>query len=80
MRRDAAGEIEALEGTLLLSANRDKETSASISGRLENLAERFAAPGVRPTTPTVDLPVQWNAAALAPMIDEGLRRLEQATI
>jgi multidrug resistance protein MdtO len=79
-RRDAAGEIEALEGTLLLSANRDKETSATISGRLENLAERFAAPGVRPTTPTVNLPVQWNAAALAPMIDEGLRRLEQATI
>ena len=35
-RRDAAREIEALEGALLLSANRDKATSAAISDRLES--------------------------------------------
>jgi multidrug resistance protein MdtO len=79
-RRDAAREIEALEGSLLLSANRDKQTSATISDRLENLAERFAAPGVRQTTATVDLPGQWKAAPFAPMIEEGLRRLEQVAI
>ena len=42
-RRDAAREIGVLEGALLLSANRDKAMSATIAGRLEVLADRFAA-------------------------------------
>jgi len=42
-RREAAREIEALEGALLLSANTDDAISAPIAGRLEILADRFAA-------------------------------------
>jgi multidrug resistance protein MdtO len=79
-RREAAREIGALEGVLLLSANRDKAMSAPIAGRLEILADRFAASDVQRTAVPVDSQAQWNAASLVPIVEQGLRRLEQAAI
>jgi multidrug resistance protein MdtO len=77
-RRDAAREIGALEGALLLSANRNQATSAAIAGRLEILADRFAASDIRRTAPPIDSQARWKAASLVPIIEQGLRRLEQA--
>jgi multidrug resistance protein MdtO len=79
-RREAAREIGALEGMLLLSANRDKAMSAPIAGRLEILADRFAASDVKRTAAPVDSQAQWNTASLVPIVEQGLRRLEQAAI
>jgi multidrug resistance protein MdtO len=79
-RRDAARKIGALEGALLLSANRDKAMSAAIAGRLEILADRFAASDIGRTAPPVDSQAQWRAASLRSIIDQGLSRLEAAAI
>jgi multidrug resistance protein MdtO len=78
-RRDAARGIEALEGALLLSA-RDKAESAPIAGRLEHLADRFAALDRPPPAPAAVSRVQWKEPSLQSIIDRGLGRLEQAPI
>jgi multidrug resistance protein MdtO len=78
-RREAARDIEALQGPLLLSANTDKATSTSIADRLEILADRFGVSELlQPAPPTSQ--VQWKAPLADSMIDRGLRRLEQAQI
>jgi multidrug resistance protein MdtO len=78
-RREAAREIEALEGALLLSANSDKAMSATIADRLEILADRFGASDEVDPAPAV-AQVQPTLPQLGSVIDRGLRRLEQATI
>jgi multidrug resistance protein MdtO len=79
-RREVARDIGALEGALLLSANRDKAQSAPIAGRLEHLANRFAAPDLGPPAPPAGLRARWRAPPLERLVDRGLRRLEQAPI
>jgi multidrug resistance protein MdtO len=80
-RREAAREIEALEGALLLIADRDKEGSAPIAGRLEILADRFATSGILPPGPSVGSQAQQREApSLEPVVERGLRRLEQVAI
>jgi multidrug resistance protein MdtO len=78
-RRDAARDIEALEGPLLLSANTDKAMSAPIADRLESLADRFASSSFPQTAPPT-LQVQWKAAPVDSIIERGLTQLEQAPI
>jgi multidrug resistance protein MdtO len=76
-RRKAADEIDALGSPLLLDAEKDATTSAQIAKRLEALAGRFAVaefPG------SLQGPTEWSASPLFPMIDAGLRRLEEASI
>jgi multidrug resistance protein MdtO len=79
-RRAAAQDLEALEGPLLLRANRDEAMAAPIAGRLESLADRFAASDIRQAAPPAASQVLWQAAPADPIIDQGLRRLEQAPI
>jgi multidrug resistance protein MdtO len=79
-RREAAREIGLLEGALLLSSNTDKATSESIAGRLENLADRFAGSDAQRHTTPADLRTPWETIPLEPIIEPGLRRLEQAAI
>jgi multidrug resistance protein MdtO len=74
-RRRAADEIGALGSPLLLSA--DKHSSAQIAKRLEALAGRFAVAGI--PTPRQG-PMEWSTSPLFPIIDSGLRRLEEAFI
>jgi multidrug resistance protein MdtO len=76
-RREAADEIGALGSPLLLDANKDATTSAHIAERLEALASRFAV--ADPPRP-VQGPIEWSTSPLFPMIDAGLRRLEEASI
>jgi multidrug resistance protein MdtO len=76
-RRKAADEIGALGSPLLLSADRHETTSAQIAKRLEALAGRFA---VAATPLPLEAPTEWNTSPLFPMIDAGLRRLEEASI
>jgi multidrug resistance protein MdtO len=78
-RREAARDIEALQGPLLLTANADRAMAAAIAGRLDIVADRFAAadfPQAAPSAPHA----QWQAPAEASMIERGLKRLEQAPI
>lgn len=79
-RREAARDIEALEGPLLLSANTDKSMSAAIADRLKILANRFAASDLRQTAPPAASQGQWKAPPPDSIVDRGLRRLEQAPI
>jgi multidrug resistance protein MdtO len=83
-RRKAADEIGALGSPLLLSADKHATSSAQIAKRLEALAGRFA---VAETPPPLQRPTQWNTSPLFwnrsplfPMIDAGLRRLEDASV
>jgi multidrug resistance protein MdtO len=76
-RRKAADEIGALGSPLLLDADKDATTSAQIATRLEALAGRFAV--AEPPRP-LQGPAEWNTSPLFPMIDAGLRRLEEASI
>ena len=78
-RREAARDIEALQGPLLLSANTDKAKSTPIADRLEILADRFAVSDLRQTAPPT-AQVQWKAPPEDSIIDRGLRRLEQTLI
>jgi multidrug resistance protein MdtO len=78
-RREAAQDIAALEGPLLLSANTDKAAAAPIAGRLETLADRFAASSLPQAAPPTSH-VQWPALPDDSIIDRGLRRLERAPI
>ena len=80
VRRSAADEIGALGGPLLLSADNEARTSAQIAERLEALAGRFAASETQAPTPLTDQQVEWSTSPLFPVIDTGLRRLEQAPI
>jgi multidrug resistance protein MdtO len=76
-RRKAADEIGGLGSPLLLSADKHAPSSAQIADRLEALAGRFAvaeAPG------PVQGPTEWSTSPLFPMIDAGLRRLEETSI
>jgi multidrug resistance protein MdtO len=77
-RHEVARDIGALEGALVLSANRDEAQSAPIVGRLEHLADRFAASDDRPCAPPAVSRARWVASPLETIIDQGLRRLEQA--
>ena len=79
-RRQAASEIGALEGPLLLSADCEPRASAPVSYRLQVLADRFGGRGSRASTPTGDRPGEWLTSPLLGMIDSGLERLEQAPI
>jgi hypothetical protein len=79
-RREVARDIGALEGLLLLSANRDKAQSAPIARRLEHFADRFAASDLRPPAPPVISRAGWKAPPLESIVDRGLRRLERAPI
>jgi multidrug resistance protein MdtO len=79
-RRQAAREIGSLEGALLLSANTDKATSEPIASRLKTLAGYFAASGVPRSSLPAASQKQSNAPALELVIEDGLRRLEQAAI
>jgi multidrug resistance protein MdtO len=76
-RRKVADEIGALGSPLLLDADKDATASAQIAKRLEALAGRFAV--AEPPRPP-DAPTEWNTSPLFPMIDAGLRRLEEASI
>ena len=76
-RRKAADEIGALGSPLLLDADKDATTSAQIAKRLEALAGRFA---VAETQRPILGPAEWSTSPLFPMIDAGLRRLEEASI
>jgi multidrug resistance protein MdtO len=76
-RREAADEIGALGSPLLLDANKDATTSAHIAERLEALASRFT---VAEPPRAVRGPIEWSTSPLFPMIDAGLRRLEEASI
>jgi multidrug resistance protein MdtO len=75
-RRKAADEIGALGSPLLLSAAKHQTTSVQIAKRLEALAGRFE---VAESRHSLQEPTQWNASPLFPMIDAGLRRLEEAS-
>ena len=76
-RREAADEIGALASPLLLDANKDATTSAHIAERLEALASRFT---VAEPPRAVRGRIEWSTSPLFPMIDAGLRRLEEASI
>jgi multidrug resistance protein MdtO len=76
-RRKAADEIGALGSPLLLDADKDATTSAQIAKRLEALAGRFAV--AEPPRP-LQGSTEWSMSPLFPMIDAGLRRLEEASI
>jgi multidrug resistance protein MdtO len=76
-RRKAADEIGGLGSPLLLSADKHAPSSAQIANRLEALAGRFA---VVETPGSVQGPTEWSTSPLFPMIDAGLRRLEEASI
>jgi len=76
-RRKAADEIGALGSPLLLDADKDAATSAQIAKRLEALAGRFA---VAAPPRLLEGPTKWSTSPLFPMIDAGLRRLEEASI
>jgi multidrug resistance protein MdtO len=76
-RRKAVDEMSALGSPLLLSAETQTTTSAQIAKRLEALAGRFAV--AEPSRP-LQGPVEWSTSPLFPMIDAGLRRLEEASI
>jgi multidrug resistance protein MdtO len=76
-RRNAADEIGALGSPLLLSADEPTTNSAQIAKRLEALAGRFA---VAETPPLPQEPPKWSTSPLFPIIDAGLRRLEEASI
>jgi multidrug resistance protein MdtO len=76
-RRKAADDIGALGSPLLLSAEKPTTSSAQIAKRLEALAGRFAVAEMpRP----LHGPTEWSTSPLFPMIDAGLRRLEEASI
>jgi multidrug resistance protein MdtO len=76
-RRKAADEIGALGSPLLLSADEPTASSAQIATRLEALAGRFAAAEIPPPLPGL---TEWSTSPLFPIIDAGLRRLEEASI
>jgi multidrug resistance protein MdtO len=76
-RRKAADEIGALASPLLLSADEPTTNSALIAKRLEALAGRFAVAEIPPPLPG---PTEWSRSPLFPIIDAGLRRLEEASI
>jgi multidrug resistance protein MdtO len=76
-RRKAADEIGALASPLLLSADEPTANSALIAKRLEALAGRFAVAEIPPPLPG---PTEWSRSPLFPIIDAGLRRLEEASI
>jgi len=76
-RRKAADEIGALGSPLLLDADKDATTSSQIAKRLEALAGRFAVG--EPRHP-LQGSTEWSTSPLFPMIDAGLRRLEEASI
>ena len=76
-RRKAADEIGALGSPLLLDSDKDATTSAQIAKRLEALADRFA---VAEIPRSLQGPTEWSTSPLFPMIDAGLRRLEEASI
>jgi multidrug resistance protein MdtO len=77
VRRQAVDEIGGLGSPLLLDADKDATMSAQIVGRLEALASRFAVNEL-PLPPRG--PTEWSPSPLFPMIDTGLRRLEEAPI
>jgi multidrug resistance protein MdtO len=79
-RRQAADEIGALESMLLLSADNDAKTSAQIAGRLEALAGRFTVSETQQSRLPAGQHVEWKTSPLFPIIDTGLRRLEEAPI
>ena len=79
-RRKAADEIGDLEGPLLLSTGNDATASAQIAHRLEALAGRFAVPENQASTATPNPPADWKTSPLSPIIDMGLRRLEETPI
>jgi multidrug resistance protein MdtO len=76
-RRKAADAIGALGSPLLLSADEPTTNSAQIAKRLEALAARFA---VAQSPPPLQRPIEWSPSPLFPIIDAGLRRLEEASI
>jgi multidrug resistance protein MdtO len=76
-RRKAADEIGALGSPLLLSADEPTTSSVQIAKRLEVLAGRFATAEIPP--PRLG-PTEWSTSPLFPIIDAGLRRLEEASI
>jgi multidrug resistance protein MdtO len=76
-RRKAADEIGALASPLLLDSDKDATASAQIANRLEALADRFA---VTEIPGRLQGPTEWSTSPLFPMIDAGLRRLEEASI
>jgi multidrug resistance protein MdtO len=76
-RRKAADEIGALGSPLLLDSDKDATASAQIANRLEALADRFA---VTEIPGRLQGPTEWSTSPLFPMIDGGLRRLEEASI
>jgi hypothetical protein len=65
---------------LLLSADNDAKTSAQIAGRLEALAGRFTVSETQQSKLPAGQHVEWKTSPLFPIIDTGLRRLEEASI
>ena len=77
IRRNVVDEISALESLLLLGAETQTATSTQIAKRLEALAAKFAK---ATSQGSVQEPTRWNTSPLFPMIDGGLRRLEEASV
>jgi multidrug resistance protein MdtO len=76
-RDQFAEDIGALEGALLLSAEREPATSRSIAGRLQALADRFIVTETPPSGHCEDQQRGWSALPLFHIVDSGLLRLER---
>jgi multidrug resistance protein MdtO len=77
-RRDQfAEDIGALEGALLLSADKEPATTRSIAGRLQALAHRFTVTEIPPPGHCEDQESGWSALPLFGIVNAGLVRLEK---
>jgi hypothetical protein len=82
VRRRAAGELGALFGPLLLTADKDLRTSAQLANRLRKLADNLDAVHEAPTSVTDDVvasdkvPKEDLESAQLPFHDSIVRRLD----
>lgn len=83
-RRQAAGEMAALDGPLLLCADQAPDVGARAAARLDELAERFgaqagSAPAVAETAPPAGpLRSERSSEAIRTLVDRHVRKLELA--
>jgi multidrug resistance protein MdtO len=77
VRRQAVRDIGTLSSPLLLNLEKDTLDATQIARRLETQASRFAFTEIlRP----LESPSKRKTSAFFPLVDEGLRRLEEASI
>jgi multidrug resistance protein MdtO len=77
VRRKVADEIRTLRSPLLLSAEKHTASAVQIARRLEAQARRFAPID---TSHPLERPTERGTSPLFPLIDEGLRRLEEVSL